>query len=402
MIYKKLNFRLLGFCLILITLITIPLVNADWSSITVLNSITGKVVRPGDTVEFAITIEKGYNNTEEAWCAISISSKPDSWCVGFHNDGDQITHVTFPEDKNNPKEINLRIKTPANASNGVYAIWADFKPDDGDAISREFVVTIDDDAELNLDIYSNVLGLETRPNDPVEFDITLENKYNHRVIFNLNAAEKPGEWNVEFLRKDDGKYRVTKVSVAANDKQDLIVKVSPPINVSNGVYPIIVNAVLEYGGTGISQQLDVTINRGLEKSEMLSIFLDTRDIVLNPGSSTEIMVNLRNSGDRILNNVELRVQDVAGISASVRSFGSIDELESGESRMIPVAIFARADASPGAKEILMRAVSDEAQSEDNRLKVTVVKSSSSGFIGIGMIILALFVLMFIIYKYGRR
>ena len=391
-----------GIALILITLLTtIPLVSADWSSITVINSVTGKVVYPGDTVEFTITVKKGYNSTDEAWCALSINSKPERWSAGFYNDGDQITHVTFPEDTNSPKEVTMRIKTPADASNGVYSILAKFKPDDGEIISREFVVTIDNNAEPNLDIYSNVPGLETRPNDPVEFEVTLENKYDHRVTVDLNAGI-PEDWNVEFLGVDDGKYRVTKASVAANDKQDLIVKVRPDINAIDGTYPIVVNAVVVNGGTGISQQLDVTINRGLEESKMLTLFPNTRDIILNPGASREFMVNLRNSGDQTLNNVEIKLQDVSGISTSVKSFGPIDELEPGESREIPVMVSARADASPGEKDILMRAVSDEAQSEDNSMQVVVVKSNSSGFLGIGLVLMAALALIIIIFKFGRR
>jgi len=396
------NLKELGIALILITVLIIPHASADWSSVKVVNSITGKVVYPGDTVEFAITVGKGYNNSEEAWCALTIRSIPEGWTAGFYNDGDQITHVTFPKDKKTEKEVILRIKTPKNASNDAYSIWTDFKPDDGDIILRDFVVTIDNNAQPNLDMYCNIPGLETRPNDHVEFEVTLENKYDHRVSIDLNTTNILQDWNVEFFQVDNGEYRVTKVSVAANDKQDFIVKVRPSINASDGTYPIIVNAVLENSQTGISQQLDVTINTGIEISKMLTLFPNIKDITLNPGASKEIMVNLRNSGDKTLNNVELKVQDVSGISTSIRSFGPIDELEPGESGRIPVTITARADASPGEKEILMRAVSDEAQSEDDCLKITVVKSSSSGFIGIGMVILAVLVFIIIIYKFGRR
>ena len=402
MIYKKLILILLGIYFILITLMIVPPASADWSSVTVLNSITGKVVYPGDTVEFAITVEKGYNNSEEAWCALTINSIPQGWTAGFYNDGDQITHVTFPEENKDKKEVTLRIKTPKNASNNAYSIRTSFKPDDGDVISREFVVTVDNSAQPNLDMYCNIPGLETRPNDHVEFEVTLENKYDHRVSIDLNTTKLPQDWNVEFLRVDDGKYRVTKVSVAANEKQDFIVKVRPSINASDGTYPIIVNAVLENGGTGISRELDVTINMGIEISKMLTLFPNIKDITLNPGTSKKITVSLRNSGDKTLNNVELKVQDVSGISTSIKSFGPIDELEPGESRRIPVTISARADASPGEKEILMRAVSDEAQSEDDLVRIIVEKSESSGFIGIGLVILAVFVFIIIIYKFGRR
>ncbi len=50
----------------------------------------------------------------------------------------------------------------------------------------------------------------------------------------------------------------------------------------------------------------------------------------------------------------------------------------------------------------MRAVSDEAQSEDDCVRIIVEKSESSGFIGIGLVILAVFVFIIIIYKFGRR
>ncbi|MCM1985959.1 hypothetical protein KDK67_02855 [Methanococcoides seepicolus] len=402
MMFIKQNFKKLGIALILIILLTLPPASADWSSVTVITSITGKVVLPGDTVEFPITIEKGHNNSDEAWCSLSIKDKSDGWSAGFYNDGDQVTGLTFPEDKNSSKKITLRVKPPINTPNGAYAIWADFKPDDGDTISQEFVVNVDSEAVLDLDIYSDMPGLETRPNDPVEFYVTLENDYDHRVTASINVAEKPDSWDVEFLEEGNGKYRITKTSIAANDKQNFIVKVRPSTNVSDGTYPVIVDVALENSQIGVSQQLDLTINRGIEEEKMLTIFPESKSINLNPGSSREIVVNLRNSGDRTLNNVELKIQGVSGITTFVRSFGAIDELEPGESREIPVEIKVRADASPDTKEILMRAVSDEAESEDERVEVSVVKSSSGGFIGIGMIIGALLLLVFIVSKFGRR
>ncbi len=402
MVCKKQNLSTIGIVLLLVISLIISTAGAEWSSIAVMTSITGKVVLPGDTVEFPITIEKGYNSSDEAWCSLSIKDKDDGWNAGFYSDGDQISCITFPEDKNSPEEIILRVRTPIDTPNGVYTIWADFRPDDGDTISQEFVVNVDNEATLDLDIYSNIPGLESRPNDPVEFYVTLENDYDHRVTANINVVEKPDDWNVEFLEEDNGEYRITKTSIAANDEQTFIVKVRPSLGADDGTYPIIVNAVLENSQFEVFQQLDLTVNRGIEEEKMLSIFPGTKSLELNPGSSEEIIINLRNTGDRTLNNVELKVQDVSGLTTSIRSFGAIDELEPGESQGIPVEIKARADASSDVKEILMRAVSDEAESEDERVEVSVVKSNSSGFIGIGMIIAALLLLGFIVLKFGRR
>ncbi len=53
-------------------LIAIPCVSADWSSVAIVNQITGKVIYPGDTVEFPITVESGYNDSEDVWCSMVV------------------------------------------------------------------------------------------------------------------------------------------------------------------------------------------------------------------------------------------------------------------------------------------------------------------------------------------
>lgn len=403
MIYEKLVFKKAIIAPLLIFLLITPCASADWSSIAVKNQITGKVAYPGDVVEFPIRIESGYNSSEDAWCTLVIKDKPQGWNAGFYEGNSQITNLFFPKDDSDPMDILLRVKTPANASNGVYSVWVEFRPDDGDIISREFSITVDTAAEPNLDIHSSAPGLETRSSDSVKYLVTLVNNYDHRVTVVLNAIENPEDWSIEFLREIDGEeYRLTKLSVAADSQQDFITKVRPSINATDGLYAFGVQAMPENGNRGVLLDFSVTINNGLEKDKMLTISQSTGSIVLNPGSSKEIYVTLRNTGDKTLNNINLRVQEVAGITAEVRSFGTINELKPGESWDTSILITVRADASPGTKEILMRAVSDEAQSQDGKLEVAVEKSERSGFIGIGMVVLAIILLIFIVSKFGRR
>jgi uncharacterized membrane protein len=148
--------------------------------------------------------------------------------------------------------------------------------------------------------------------------------------------------------------------------------------------------------------LEVSIDGDIEKSEALTLIPDEKDLVLSPGSDTEIYITIKNTGTQQLENVELQLQDVSGISTDVRMFGAIEEFDSGDSEEIPVQISVRADASSGSHEILMRAVSDTVHSEDGTITVTVEKSESSGFIGVGLIVISVLILGIIIYKFGRR
>ena len=145
--------------------------------------------------------------------------------------------------------------------------------------------------------------------------------------------------------------RLTTLELPAKSEQNFIVKIKPSLNASDGIYPVLVGAV---------------------------------------------------SGDEALSDVQLEIQEVSGISTQIRSFGTIEKLEAGESRNIPVEITARADAGSGIKEIFMRAKSGDIQGEEKTIKVNVEKSGSSGIAGIGMVVIAIVALVFIIRKFGRR
>ncbi len=513
--------------LVILILFLLPLASAEFSQITATTDITGKVVRPGDTVEFTTTLQKGYNTSKSVSVKLFIDKKPDNWLAGFYADNNQVSQITFPADSTDSKQIILRLRVPVNTTDGAYLIRIGLQPYGEDVtnyelIYREFVATVDRNAMPSLDIYSSIPGRKTHPGSPARFSITVENKYDSRatvklsvlskpdewgvdmlssdgaritklsipakgkqdfdviaqpplntsegdyevlmgasmesgsqiislplsisinpdidstqalsaylemrsaiaglevrpentadftvslknrydqqIKLNLKALNKPEGWNVEFLSDTNDKVRLTTLELPAKGEQEFKVKVKPSLNASDGIYPILVGAV-SGDDRSISQRLEVTVNKGIEKSQILSLYPSYSEVTLNPGGSTEISVTLRNGGDEALSNVQLEIQEVSGISTQIRSFGTIEKLEAGESRNIPVEITARADAGSGIKEIFMRARSGDIQGEEKSIKVNVEKSGSSGVAGIGMVVLAIIALVFIIRKFGRR
>lgn len=514
---------------VLIIILIVPhITSADFAHIAVTTDVVGKVVRPGDTAEFVISLEKGYNTTDDVSVTLFLDKKPnDDWMAGFYEDSNQVSRITFPAGESGKKQVTLRVRTPENASDDTYVIKAGFQPY-GESVTsyeyiyRDFVVDVDRNAALNLDMYADIpgrathpgtpvtvglkvendydsrtvvkldviskplewgvdllsddgfritkicvpandekevdvivcppmnvskgdytitigaapesgdqyitedlsisinpdiespqglstymeinapiTGLEIRPETPAEFIVTLRSRYDQRIYLNLKALEIPENWSVEFLSVEDEDTRITTLEMPPGGEQQLEVRVRPTTNMSDGTYPVIVGALLD-DGRSISQKLEVTINEGIEKSQILSIYPSYSEVTLNPGSSTEVRVNIRNNWDETLENVQLEVQDVSGIKTEIRSFGTIEELEPGESRTIPVEITARADAGSGVKELFMRARSSDIQSEEKSIKVDVKKSSGSGFIGIGLVVLAILVLAVMIRKFGRR
>ncbi|WP_269851294.1 COG1470 family protein [Methanosarcina horonobensis] len=135
--------------LVLLTLfILMPFqAGADFAKVTVGNDVSGKVARPGDLVEFSFTVEKGYNTSESISVMLFISKMPENWTAGVYADGNQVSHITLPEEASE-KELTLKVRIPENAKDEEYPIKIGLKPygeniRNHDLIYREFTVTVD-------------------------------------------------------------------------------------------------------------------------------------------------------------------------------------------------------------------------------------------------------------------
>ncbi|MHC1754945.1 MAG: NEW3 domain-containing protein [Methanosarcina sp.] len=510
--------------LTLLSLIPFP-AGADFSSLAVLNEISGKVARPGDLVEFSFTVEKGYNTSESTSVTFYIEKVPENWTAGVYADGSQVSQITLPE-KADEKELTFKVRVPENAKDGGYTVKIGLKPygeniRNYDKIYREFTVTIDRAAMPNLEIYSDIPGKKTHPGIPVSFGAFVENKYDSRANFRIFLVSKPEEWGVdllstdgaritrlgvpgdgsqefkilvnpplnatkgdyeilvaacpekgnqsvflpisvsinpelsrdedlsayvelnsnimgfdirpektaefavslknrydqplklklevlslpegwkaEFLTEEDKEGRLASLMLPAGEEQEFTVKVKPSQNATSGLYPVIIAAVS--GDKKVTRQLEVGINNDIENEELLKVDSNPSELTLNPGGSSEVRVNIENRGDEDLEDVTLEINEANGISAQIQGFGTIDELEAGESRSVSVEITANANAGSGVKEIFIRAKSDDLVSSEKSIKVNVEKSSSSGLLGIAMLGFAVLVLVFVVRKFGRR
>ncbi|KPQ45105.1 MAG: hypothetical protein MPEBLZ_00307, partial [Candidatus Methanoperedens nitroreducens] len=182
--------RILGIISIIILLL-IPLAAAEFSQISATSDITGKVVRPGDTVEFTTTLQKFYNTTKSVSVKLFIDKKPDNWLAGFYAENNQVSQITFPADSTESKQVVVRVRVPANTSDGSYLVRIGLQPFGEDVtnyelIYRDFAAIVDRNAMPNLDIYSGIPGRKTHPGIPVRFSITVENKYDSRATVKLS------------------------------------------------------------------------------------------------------------------------------------------------------------------------------------------------------------------------
>lgn len=369
------------------------------------SNIPGRKTHPGSPVTFSTTVENKYDS--RATIKLSVLSKPQEWGVDLlSSDGARITKLSIPA--NGEQDFEVVAQPPINVDEGEYEVLVGASMESGSQIiSLPLSITMNPDLDETqalsayLEIHSNIAGIEVRPENTAEFVVSLKNRYDQLIKLNLKALNIPEGWNVDFISISDDDIRLASLELPAKGEQEFKVKVKPALNSSDGIYPVIVGAVTG-DERSVSKRLEVAVNKGIEKNQILSVYPDYSEVTMNPGASTEIRVTLKNGGNEALENVRLEINEVSGIGTAIRSFGTIDKFEVGESRSIPVEITVRADAGSGVKEIFMRATSGDIQGEEKSIKITVKKSGSSGIVGIGMMVVAILTLVFMIRKFGRR
>jgi len=374
------------------------------SNMEIYSDIPGKKTHPGIPVSFGAFVENKYES--RANFRIFLVSKPEEWGVDLlSTDGARITRLGVPEDGS--QEFNVVVNPPLNVTEGDYEILVAACPEKGNqSVFLPLSVTInpelasDEDLSAYVEINSSIVGLSIRPEKTAEFAVSLKNRYDQPLKLNLEVLSQPEGWNTEFVTEDDEDERLSSLMLAAGEEQAFTVKVKPFQNATSGLYPITIAAVS--GNKTVSRQLEVNVNNNLENAELLRVDSSPSALTLNPGGSSEVRVSIENRGDEALEDVTLEINEVTGITTQLQGFGTIEELEAGESKSIPVQITANANAGSGVKEIFVRAKSDDLVSSEKSIKVNVEKSSSSGLLGIAMLGLAVLVLVFVVRKFGRR
>lgn len=383
---------------------TVTVDRAAMPNLEIYSDIPGKKTHPGIPVSFGAFVENKYDS--RANFRIFLVSKPEQWGVDLlSTDGARITRLGVPGDGS--QEFKILINPPLNATEGDYEILIAACPEKGNqsvflpvSVSINPELSQDEDLSAYVDLNSNVVGIGIRPEKTAEFAVTLKNRYDQPLKLDLEVLSLPEGWKVDFVNKENKEQRLASLMLKSGEEQAFTVKVKPSQNATGGLYPVTVAAA--NGNKKVTQQLEVRINNNIENEELLKVDSSSSELALNPGGSTQIQVSVSNQGDEELKDVTLEINSVSGISTQIQSFGTIEKLEAGESRNIPVEITANANAGSGVKEIFIRAKSDDLMSSEKSIKVNIEKSSSSGLLGIAMLGFAVLVLVFVVRKFGRR
>ena len=360
------------------------------------------VVNAGETADFTIALAA--STLFSITVSFSTINLPENWTYSFYLKDLQIQGAHL--EAGQTATIQLTVDIPLNAVTGRY----EFKVvASGNGLHDSYSFPVSADLPLTLEIQSPrpqaALSLTTTLPDIIahvgetlSYPITVTNKRNVGDIFVL-AVSLPKDWTAAFKATVEGQSQeVNRVYIEGNKAHELILKVTPPIDVEVGKYSIVVMVTSENYQVTASLQLTASV-LGSYDIEVTNVNFFT-DVIA--GGKVDYELKLRNIGGSEITNVRVKItgEVPSGFTVSVNP-RAVASMTPNQESAFTFSIEAKSDVSAGSYYIDFEVSSDRTEAQKFSLRVDVQHQVGS-VVYIGLIPIIAAVVLFFVYRRIRR
>ena len=345
-------------------------------------------VRPGTTATISLRLQNYAMPPERL--QISVDGVPQGWTSTIVGGGQPIEAV-LPA-TNASVTFELRLDIPKDAAMGTTNLTVTAKG--ANTVSLPVAVTLVKDLPAKLTLTPALPELRGNSRSTFEYQLTIKNESGKRIVANL-AATAPPNFDVSFTEQY-GSQELNAVPLDAGQSKDVKLKVRPPNTIGVGPQKVVARATVE--------DVTATADLGLEITGTPKIELAGRDGRLNAsataGQETTIPVIIANTGTAAAEAVEVSGSAPGGWKVEAEP-KMVDRIPPNETKEVQLKITPTAKAVAGDYVTTVRAAA-RGESASQTFRIAVATSTQWGFIGAGIIGLALLVLFGAVMRYGRR
>jgi uncharacterized membrane protein len=345
-------------------------------------------VRPGTTATVSLRLQNYAMPPERL--QVSVSGVPKGWTSTIVGGGQPIEAV-LPA-TNASVSFELRLDIPKDAAMGTTNLTVTAKG--ASTVTLPVAVTLVKDLPAKLTLTPALPELRGNSRSTFEFQLTIKNESGKRIVANL-AATAPPNFEVSFTEQY-GSQELNAVPLDAGQSKDVKLKVRPPNTIGVGPQKVTARATVE--------DATATAELGLEITGTPKIELAGREGRLNAsataGQETSIPVIVANTGTAAAEAIELSGSAPSGwkVEADPKV---LDRLPPNETKEVQLKITPSPKAVAGDYVTTFRA-SARGESASQTFRLAVATSTTWGFIGAGIIGVALLVLFGAVMRFGRR
>ncbi len=359
--------------------------------IVVASTYASAEVPRGDRVRVPVRVANDGEVDETISFAVT---KPEGWKVRVGPFGLNLTSIVLPAGKS--EEYDLEVIPGGDAPRGKYAVTLSASTRDG---AQKSSVRVDVGYAAGVAVGKTAVSarypvLQGPSDTNFQFRLDLSNEGVTDRTFNL-AVAGPGGWAAGFKPEFEQRY-ISTISLKAGESRGLELDVNPPPKVPPGNYTLRVRAIAPDAEAGIQLSVQIT--------GTFSVSIETASGRLNAdavaGEESIAAIVVKNTGTAELKNVKLSASRPSGWSIDLKP-EQILELGPGELREVEMKMKPPSNAIAGDYLVTVTASSERAFKGAD-IRVGVSTSTIWGWVGVGIIAIALVGLYVLFMRLGRR
>ncbi len=316
--------------------------------------------------------------------ALKLLSVPKGWKASLKGGSFTVTGVSVPDGKTRALAFSAEPEKgvgPGTYTFEIQGITADEKLTATHTIS----VTTRERSRLgteDIQVTTSYPVLRGQTDATFEFSLDVANKSENDRTFNL-AAQVPEKWEVNFKPGYEAK-QISSLRIRGAGNQAVAVSVTPPRDATSGEYPILVrisagdsraDVALRVVLTGI-YKLDAATPTGLLSAEAVT------------GKPTTVSLVVKNTGSAVNRNISLSSFKPENWKVEFKP-EKLEGLEPGALKQVEATITPAATALVGDYSVGLSADGERGSNKMVEMRVTVRAPTAWGWIGVGLIALAI-------------
>jgi uncharacterized membrane protein len=348
---------------------------------------TGRSVMPSESIDYTVTVANPYYYTK----AFSLDLvTPDNWTFYIKNGaGEQINSVTLGAGET--ATIHLIGTVPSSTDKGDYSLSLKTAYD-GKTETLPLTITVKLESP-ELQITSKYPSQTVSLGETTTYPVTLTNPGAKQLV-SLKAKGIPNGWTVTF--KTSTGVQINSILLDSDSSESLNIEVTPSLDAGNNSYEITVTASSDYTSGEIKLEAKIGGSYGLTMT-VSSLYFETY-----AGKTTTNVVTLTNTGFSTLNNLELSITAPSSDWNVTVSPTRVTTLDPDGKASFTLTITPPSDASPQDYLIYVTATSNEVETAQQSIRVTINTESSYGIYGLVLLLAGIGVFVLLYKKLKRK
>jgi uncharacterized membrane protein len=363
--------------------------------IAVYTEYSGVVVPVGESVRMDLTVEN--KGKRDEIIALKLTAVPKGWRASLKGGSFTVTGVSVPDGKT--RTLAFSAEPDKGLGSGTYTFEIQgITADEKLSATHTIAVTTRERSRMgteDIQVTTSYPVLRGQTDASFEFSLDVANKSENDRNFNL-AAQMPEKWEVNFKPGYESK-QISSLRIRGSGSQTVAVSVTPPRDATAGEYPILVRistgeskaeVPLRVVLTGI-YKLDAATPTGLLSAEAVT------------GKPTTVSLLIKNTGSAVNRNISLSSFKPENWKVEFKP-EKIEALEPSAIKQVEATITPAATALVGDYSVGLSVDGERASSKMVEMRVTVRAPTAWGWIGVGLIAVAIGGMGALFIWLGRR